>query len=56
MDNNACSYWDNIYTNEPMKAWYSDGTKLTVDLVKVKKRLTELEKEIIKPYVIDKTD
>lgn len=35
--------------------WYADNTSGVLDLHKLKKRVTELQKEFLEPYVIDST-
>lgn len=52
MNNNVIASWENKNSKEN-RAWYSDDTDIKLDINKVKSRLTELEKQIIKPYVID---
>lgn len=54
MNCNISIDWENL-NSEQDKGWYSDNTPFKFDLHKVKERLTELEKIIIKPYVIDNT-
>lgn len=55
MDYNAIASWDNL-NSKGNTCWYSDGKTLKVDLYKIKDRLSELEKIIIAPYVIDNTE
>lgn len=54
MYNNFPASWENL-NSKANQGWYSDSSTFEVDLTKVKQRLTELEREIMKPYVIDKT-
>lgn len=35
--------------------WYADNTPEVIDLHRLKKRVTELQKEFLEPYVIDST-
>lgn len=54
MYNNFPASWETL-NSKTNQGWYSDSSTFEVDLSKVKQRLTELEREIMKPYVIDKT-
>lgn len=55
MNNNVIASWENKNSTEN-RAWYTDDENIRLDINKIKSRLTELEKQIIKSYVIDKTD
>ena len=53
MNNNVVADWENSGVQGPKSFWYSNNEKDTLDLTKVKERLTELEREIIKEYIIE---
>lgn len=53
MDGNVPMGWER--NPECDRGWYSDNTSFKFDNDKITKRLTELEKLIMKPYVIDNT-
>lgn len=52
MNNNVIASWENKNSTEN-RAWYTDDENIRLDINKIKSRLTELEKLIIKSYVID---
>jgi hypothetical protein len=53
LDDNT--YAENITKNRPQRCdfWYSDGTWGVLDLTKLKARLTELQREFLKDYLLD---